>query len=307
MHRLRGLVIVCALASSTVLGSAALAQTPLDTPSASLTTAEPSGLLMQLQAGASGAPSGFYVEWMTKADYDALGGWPTANQAAPASYAFSIFWGTPTFVLTQGEPDFSLGANAAVNIGVGKLFDETGIATDDAGELVDSQQYVFHVMARGWGTSPASDFSPTFLTGTTASNNCTYTQGYWKNHSSAWPVSTLKLGNVTYTKAQLLSIFGQPAQGNGLTILAHQLIAAKLNIAYGASSALVASTIAPSDAAIGNLVCPPIGSGYLSPGSTNAWSTTLDNYNNGQLGPGHCDTTTPVHGVSWGRLKVNYR
>jgi hypothetical protein len=306
MHRLRGLVIVCAVVSSLIPGSAAFAQTPLDVPSASLVTAQPSGLLMQLQAGQSGAPSGFYVEWMTKADYDALGGWPTGSQSPP-SYSFGIFWGTPTFILTPGEPDFSLGANASVNIGVGKLFDETGIATDNSAELVASEQYVFHVMARSWATTPGSAFSQTFLTGTSASNNCTFTQGYWKNHPSVWPVSSLMLGTVTYSKAQLLSILGQPAGGNGLIILAHQLIAAKLNIANGASSTSVATTIAQADAAIGNLVVPPVGSGYLSPGSTNGWSTTLDDYNNGQLGPGHCDTTTPVHGVSWGQLKVTYR
>lgn len=307
MHRLRGLVIVCAIASSVMVGSVARAQAPLDTPSASLVNAQPSGLVMQLQAGASGAPSGFYLEWMTKADFDANGGWPDGTQAPPASYAFSIFWGVPTYILTPGEPDFSLGPNSAVNIGVGKLFDETGIATDDAGELTDSRQYVFRVSARSWGSSPASGYSPTFLTATSASNNCTYTQGYWKNHSSAWPVNSLMLGNVSYSKAQLLSILGQPAQGNGLTIVAHQLIAAKLNIANGASSATIAATIAQVDAAIGNLVCPPVGSGYLSPANTNSWTTTLDDYNNGQLGPSHCDTTTPVHGVSWGRLKVNYR
>ena len=37
--------------------------------------------------------------------------------------------------------------------------------------------------------------------------NCTYTQGYWKNHAEAWPVSTLTLGNTSYNKSQLLGIF----------------------------------------------------------------------------------------------------
>lgn len=30
--------------------------------------------------------------------------------------------------------------------------------------------------------------------------------GYWKNHPEAWPVSSLKLGTVSYTKTQLLQI-----------------------------------------------------------------------------------------------------
>src|SRR3989344_377587 len=64
----------------------------------------------------------------------------------------------------------------------------------------------------------------------TPAQNCTLTQGYWKNHPDSWPVSSLILGTTVYTKAQLLTIFGQPVAGNGLVSLAHQLIAAKLNI-----------------------------------------------------------------------------
>src|SRR5688572_23676843 len=62
-------------------------------------------------------------------------------------------------------------------------------------------------------------------------SGCTLTQGYWKNHPEAWPVASLELGSVTYSKAQLLSIFRTPVSGNGLVSLAHQLIAAKLNVA----------------------------------------------------------------------------
>src|SRR5262245_44270594 len=43
---------------------------------------------------------------------------------------------------------------------------------------------------------------------------CVFTQGYWKNHPDAWPVETLTLGTVTYTKDQLLSIFHTPVAGN---------------------------------------------------------------------------------------------
>src|SRR5215208_6110995 len=64
-----------------------------------------------------------------------------------------------------------------------------------------------------------------------AYDDCTLTQGYWKNHPKAWPVSELALGSVTYTKAQALTVFGQPVDGNGLISLAHQLMASKLNVA----------------------------------------------------------------------------
>jgi len=45
------------------------------------------------------------------------------------------------------------------------------------------------------------------------------------------------LGAVSCSDQQLLQILNDPAQGNGLIILAHQLIAAKLNIAHGADPA----------------------------------------------------------------------
>jgi hypothetical protein len=123
---------------------------------------------------------------------------------------------------------------------------------------------------------------------------CTYTQGYWKNHggtgpqANAWPVSSLKLGTVTYTQAQLLSMFG-PVKGNGLISLADQLIAAKLNVANGASDPTIGGIISSADALIGGLLVPPVGSGYLSPSSTSSLVTALDNWNSGITGPGHCN------------------
>jgi len=44
---------------------------------------------------------------------------------------------------------------------------------------------------------------------------------------------------VTYQAAELMAILDDPARGNGLVILTHQLIAAKLNIANGADPSAV--------------------------------------------------------------------
>jgi hypothetical protein len=119
---------------------------------------------------------------------------------------------------------------------------------------------------------------------------CTLTQGFWKNHPEDWPVTTLTLGTTTYTQAQLLSILNQPVKGNGLVSLAHQLIAAKLNIANGASGSAINSTIASADAIINGLVVPPVGSGSLSTSSVSSLVNLLDQFNSGLLsgGPGHC-------------------
>jgi hypothetical protein len=117
---------------------------------------------------------------------------------------------------------------------------------------------------------------------------CTLTQGYWKNHPDAWPVTSLTLGTITYTQAQLLEIFKTPVRGNGLIILAHQLIAAKLNIAAGASDDAVDDAIDDADALVGDQVIPPIGSGYARPQTTSSLANTLDSYNSGIIGPGSC-------------------
>jgi hypothetical protein len=120
------------------------------------------------------------------------------------------------------------------------------------------------------------------------SGNCTYTPGYWKNHAEVWPVTSLKLGTVTYTKAQLLQVLSQPTSGNGLTNLTRQLIAAKLNMANGSNGSAISTAIAQADSLIGNKVAPPIGTGSLKTSQTAGLVATLDAYNNGVTGPGHC-------------------
>ena len=123
---------------------------------------------------------------------------------------------------------------------------------------------------------------------------CTLTIGFWKTHfPDAWPAdvlaSGLTLGTVSYTAAQLEDIFNTPPAGNGLIILAHQLIGAKINIASGADATGIQSSIDAADALIGGLVVPPVGSGFLAPGDTGSLVTALTDFNEGTTGAGHCD------------------
>jgi hypothetical protein len=110
-------------------------------------------------------------------------------------------------------------------------------------------------------------------------------QGYWKNHDE-WPANQLQLGNRTYNRQELQSILRQPPRGNTLVQLAHQEIAAKLNIAAGAEGSCVAQVLAAADASIGNLVIPPVGTGHLG---VNSYVRTLGAYNNGALCVPKCD------------------
>ncbi|MCC3156650.1 hypothetical protein LJ737_05335 [Hymenobacter sp. 15J16-1T3B] len=117
--------------------------------------------------------------------------------------------------------------------------------------------------------------------------HCTLTQGYWKNHS--WPVQSLTLGGTTYTRTQLLAILNTPVRGNGLVALAYQLIAAKLNLANGSDGSVISADLAAADAMfVGkNMAADPLPSVPTS--QTSTLTARLDDYNNGVIGPGHCD------------------
>jgi hypothetical protein len=119
---------------------------------------------------------------------------------------------------------------------------------------------------------------------------CTYTQGFWKTHGpvptgsnvNEWPATNFTIGGVDYTDAQLLAILQTAPKGNGWYTLAHQLIAAKLNIANGADGSSVATAIADADALLAS-------GSTLDPSAVSSLVTTLTNFNEGLIGPGHCD------------------
>lgn len=125
--------------------------------------------------------------------------------------------------------------------------------------------------------------------GESPSPACVQGQGYWKNHPDQWPVLQLVLGNDAYDNDQLLSILNQPVRGNGLVLLAHQLIAAQLNTANGADASCIEQTLADAAALIGDLLVPPVGDGYLRPRDVSALADTLDDYNGGGLCAQSCD------------------
>jgi hypothetical protein len=147
-------------------------------------------------------------------------------------------------------------------------------------------------------STPTATASPTVTATATATPTstpvgCVFGQGFWKNHPDQWPVTQLQLGNVTYTEDQLLSILHQPVRGNGLVLLAHQEIAAKLNIANGADESCIQQTLAAADTLIGNLVVPPVGNGFLRPRDVSALADTLEEYNEGMLCAASCEGSPP--------------
>jgi len=293
---------VCGLA---LFASPAVAQTPYDPVTLTPTVVARVGVAMNITAGPSGAPGGFTVYWMTLADFLAYGSdWDYADSLGTCLHG--SFTGVPTKHTAGGTIlSYTLGPSQTVTVEIGDLFDETGVTTTATDELQPGTTYVMSACANGFGGQAESQRTITFERTTDMRTDCLFTQGYWKNHESAWPVSSLMLGTVSYTKAQLLSILNTPAQGNGLIFLAHQLIATKLNIAGGASGAAIAATVAAADALIGSLVVPPVGSGYLDPSSASDLTNTMDDYNNGELGTETCNPVS-VRGSTWGQIKAMY-
>jgi len=133
---------------------------------------------------------------------------------------------------------------------------------------------------------------------------CTLTPGYWKTHSDQGPApyddTWAKLPNGADTdffesgQSYYEVLWTAPARGNAYYILAHAYIAAELNMLAGASAPYevpnfpilwgeatgLLNTFLPEDVA------------KLKGGEREQWivlAEVFDQYNNGLIGPGHCN------------------
>jgi len=274
--------------------------TTVDTPTISCATGStPSAINVTVTGGANtGLPAGFSVQWMLESEFVANGSvWPGDSYVDPNVSSFC----KASFSGNASGYNYAIGANGSKTVTIGDVIYDTPGASSacENSPLQCGQNYVFRAFGHATSTLNRSAWSNTTTCATGScggDDGCTYTQGYWKTHgpipagsnSNEWAVISLTLGTVSYTDLELQAIFNTPASGNGLLTLAHQLIAAKLNIASGADDSAIAGTIAAADAMIAGLVVPPVGSGSLSPGSTSALVSALTNYNEGATGPGHC-------------------
>jgi hypothetical protein len=129
----------------------------------------------------------------------------------------------------------------------------------------------------------------------TPPTGCTYTQGYWKTHSSYGPAGPEDDGwdNVGGPDAAFFSsgltwyqLFWTPVKGRKYVSLAHQYMAAKLNVENGtASTAAVDAALAAAEAWFP-------GKSLTAVPPDNTWQSTFAAYNEGLTGPGHCDDET---------------
>lgn len=127
------------------------------------------------------------------------------------------------------------------------------------------------------------------------SNICPLSQGFWKNHASLWPVTTLTIGGTPYMEAQLLTVLGTPPQDDAVLILAHQLIASLLDIDNGSDPSPVSGVIADAQSALAgiNLLShPPVAPNSVLGRQMVSDAATLDRYDNGDLTP-NCTAKVP--------------
>jgi hypothetical protein len=120
---------------------------------------------------------------------------------------------------------------------------------------------------------------------------CTYTIGYWKTHNKyarqyhkriPWPIPewTQLCGHKWY------DILKTPPRGKAWTILAHQWIAAKLNVANGAcTTPEVDLALEDGERILNKCYCA-----WHERDLAIWYAEILDSYNNGEIGPGHCDS-----------------
>jgi len=144
---------------------------------------------------------------------------------------------------------------------------------------------------------------------------CTLTIGYWKTHAGFGPQPDMVtqylpiwLGtdggakSIAVTSAAIAvdvlnqNVYGTPR--NGITKLYAQLLGAKLNLASGAGGSALGDIIEEADLFLADHDWNDWES--LSEEDmtmVNDWKDMLDDYNNGYIGPGHCDDFEEVEMV----------
>jgi hypothetical protein len=156
--------------------------------------------------------------------------------------------------------------------------------------------------AEVWNSVVLDSASVTVHVTVPCDHGCTLTQGYWKTHSEFGPApydntwAQLPLGAATtfFLSGQTwYQVFWTAPAGNVYYQLAHQYMAAVLNKLNGASSTPAVDAAITAAQGFFNTYTPVQAAalGKTSTARTNAlaWASTLGSYNEGAIGPGHCD------------------
>jgi hypothetical protein len=249
-----------------------------DVPTITVSSFKQTALNLTVTAGATGAPSGFSIQWMTKAAFDANNGvWPIDTTL----FCKASFSGNANL------SRYNLGPTESTTIQIGELLMDNGASVQLGceGELQCGTAYVFRIFAHGDNVKNRSAYGifgdETSEVASTSSCDVSCTRkglGAWKDsfadwgYTDAYDLNFMTLGDHSYSANQIYSILTAQPQGNGLIALAHQLITAKLN---GAP----ASVTADADAAFNGMIVPPVGTSSVKGGVVAGLVAGLNSFN----------------------------
>ncbi len=118
-------------------------------------------------------------------------------------------------------------------------------------------------------------------------DGCTYTIGWYKNHTSQWPAG-YDAADTFYNSGQTwLQVFNTPVKGNAYYILAPQFMAAKMTSAGAVTPAEMATALQRAEEILAS--SPATKPTKAAGAEMKQLATILDDYNNGRLGVAHCD------------------
>lgn len=177
------------------------------------------------------------------------------------------------------------------------------VLPDVPGDVTEANLSIYSPIESIDGKKGDSFLTSSVLLTTTVDQGCTLTQGYWKTHSEYGPASKpdptwnlltngpdteFFLSGKTYIEV----LNTQPKGGNAYYMLAHQYIAAELNMLAGAYWGDITDEF--NEATTLLLSYTPANIGALKGNNPlrkdfEELAGTLDDFNNGTIGPGHCD------------------
>ena len=191
--------------------------------------------------------------------------------------------------------------NGSVNVddtnGMSWLFTDSGTQTYTKTFRCDEDKGTHDNTATIRETGQSDDARVTVTCTPPPNNGCSLTQGYWKTHSkyagakkydATWALIGEDTAFFSSGKTWFQAISTSSAGGNAYYILAHQYIAARLNLAGGASSTPAVDAALAGATAFYNTYTPTSALSAAVRAQAIAYAETLADYNEGDIGPGHC-------------------
>ena len=233
------------------LTSDAAKKTKMDVPTITCGISTTASIEIKVTAGATGAPAGFSVQWLTAAAY-ALGADGVAGTADDNSWPSSDAIGIckASFSGNANRAFYNLAPGGVSTVRIGDiLYDNPGASTTCPDQLACGTAYVFRVFAHANSTLNRSDFTANLSCSTSPcpTDACSFSQGYFFNNASvhAWPGS-ITFGSCTYDEATGRALKVAFKAGGVVMQSFLQASAIKLSF-YGNEAAIPASVQADVD------------------------------------------------------------